>query len=54
MVAKIAEGGIKRKIFSVVVDPVLIKQIRIKAAQDDTTISNLVEQALKAFLAKKK
>ncbi len=54
MVAKTAKEGIKRKIFSVVMDPVLIKQIRIKAAQDETTISDIVEQAIKAFLKIKK
>lgn len=54
MVAKTAKEGIKRKIFSVVMDPVLIKQVRIRAAQDETTISNIVESAIKAFLTKKK
>lgn len=54
MVAKASKEGIKRKIFSVVMDPVLIKQIRIKAAQDETTISDIVEQAIKAYLAKKR
>jgi hypothetical protein len=53
MVAKTAKGDIKRKIFSVVMDPALIKEIRIKAAQDETTISDIVERALKAFLKKK-
>ncbi len=54
MVAKTAKEGIKRKIFSVVMDPVLIKQIRIKAAREETTISDIVEQAIKAFLKIKK
>ena len=54
MVAKIARGDVKRKIFSVVMDPALVKAVRIKAAQDETTISDIVEQALKEYLSKSK
>jgi hypothetical protein len=54
MTPKASKGDVKRKTFSVVLDPALVKQVRITAAQDETTISDIVERAIKAYLSKVK
>lgn len=43
-----------RKVFSVLLDVDLVKKIKLLAVEKDTSISALVESALKAYLTKKK
>jgi predicted transcriptional regulator len=53
MTPKAAKGDIQRKTFSVVLDPALAKEVKMLAVKKETTISDIVEQAIKAFLKKK-
>ena len=43
-----------RKVFSVLLEVDLVKEIKLLAVHKNSSISALVEQALKAFLVKKK
>lgn len=54
MVAKTSKGNVTRKTYSVKLDPQLVIELKIKAAREETTISDIVEQAIKAFLKIKK
>ena len=54
MVPKQAKGDIKRKTFSIILDPDLMLTVKHLAVDKQTSISDIVEQAIKAFLAKKK
>jgi predicted transcriptional regulator len=48
------KGNISRKTTSIKLDPAIVKAVKIRAAQDETTISDIVEKALIAYLTKKK
>lgn len=54
MAAKSKRDEATRKVFSVLLDVSLVKQIKQAALDKDTSMSDIVEQALKAFLTKKK
>ncbi|HOD79506.1 MAG TPA: ribbon-helix-helix domain-containing protein [Syntrophorhabdus sp.] len=54
MVAKTAKGNVTRKTYSVKLDPQLVIEVKVRAAREETSISDIIEQALKAFLAKKR
>ncbi len=54
MVAKTAKGNVTRKTYSVKLDPQLVIEVKVRAAREETSISDIIERAILEFLGKKK
>jgi hypothetical protein len=54
MAAKSKRDEATRKVFSVLLDVSLVKKIKQAGLDNDTSMSDIVEQALKAYLSKVK